>query len=293
MNTLLALGFGYSASAIAAQLSGPEWRIFGTARDEGGMCRVAVRGHRAIGFDGIEPSRSLHSVLRETTHLLLSAPPGDEGDPLLHLHRDDLEAARELDWIGYLSTIGVYGDHQGAWVDETTPPTPGSARSKLRLQAENAWIEFAEAQGVSLQIFRLAGIYGPGRNALERLIAGQERRIDKPEQVFNRIHLADIVAVIGAGIRAGAISGVFNVTDDEPAAPQEVIAFAAELLGMEPPPLIPWDEAELSSMARSFYLETKRVRNRRIKDMLGVTLTYPTYREGLRALAAEMRPRPD
>jgi nucleoside-diphosphate-sugar epimerase len=289
MNTLLAVGLGYSASAVAAQLSGADWLIAGTARSEEALRAIAAQDYRPIAFDGEAASPALGEALREATHLLLSAPPGEHGDPLLHLHRDDLEAAQELDWIGYLSTVGVYGDHQGTWVDETTPPTPGSPRSKQRLHAETAWTDFAEAQGLTLQIFRLAGIYGPGRNALARLIAGQERRIDKPEQVFNRIHLADIVAVVTAGIRAGGISGVFNVADDQPAAPQEVIAFAAELLGIDPPPLIPWDEADLTPMARSFYLETKRVRNQRIKDVLGVTLTYPTYREGLRALAASLK----
>ncbi len=289
MNTLLALGLGYSASAIAAHLSGPEWRIIGTARSEEGVRAIEAKGYRAILFDGDHPSPALGDALREATHLLLSAPPGEHGDPLLHLHRDDLEAARDLDWIGYLSTIGVYGDHQGGWVDETTPPTPGSLRSKQRFHAENAWIEFAEAQGVTLQIFRLAGIYGPGRNSLERLIAGQEKRIDKPEQVFNRIHVADIVAVVEAGIGAGGVTGVFNVADDAPAPPQDVVTFAAELLGVEPPPLIPWNEADLSPMARSFYMETKRVRNRRIKDVLGVTLLYPTFRAGLRALAANLK----
>jgi nucleoside-diphosphate-sugar epimerase len=286
MTTLLAVGLGYSASAVAAQLSGADWLIAGTARSEEALRAIAAQDYRPIAFDGEAASAALGEALREATHLLLSAPPGEHGDPLLHLHRDDLEAAQELDWIGYLSTVGVYGDHQGTWVDETTPPTPGSPRSKQRLHAETAWTDFAEAQGLTLQIFRLAGIYGPGRNALARLIAGKERRIDKPEQVFNRIHLADIAAVVTAGIRAGGITGVFNVADDEPAAPQEVVAFAAELLGIDPPALIPWDEADLSPMARSFYLETKRVRNQRIKDMLGVTLTYPTYREGLRALAA-------
>jgi nucleoside-diphosphate-sugar epimerase len=290
MNTLLALGLGYSAAAIAAHLNGPEWRIIGTARSEEGARAIEAKGYRAIVFDGERPSSALADAFREATHLLLSAPPGEHGDPLLHLHRDDLEAARDMDWIGYLSTIGVYGDHQGGWVDETTPPTPASLRSKQRFHAENAWIEFAEAQDVTLQIFRLAGIYGLGRNALERLIAGQEKRIDKPEQVFNRIHVADIVAVVEAGIGAGGVTGVFNVTDDAPAPPQDVVTFAAELLGMEPPPLIPWDEANLSPMARSFYMETKRVRNRRIKDVLGVTLTYPTFRSGLRALAANLKP---
>ena len=289
MNTLLALGLGYSASAVAARLSGPQWRIIGTARSEAGVRAIEAKGHRAIAFDGEQPSPALGDALRGATHLLLSAPPGEHGDPLLHLHRDGLEEARDLAWIGYLSTIGVYGDHQGGWVDEATPPTPGSPRSKQRFLAENAWMEFAEAQSVTLQIFRLAGIYGPGRNSLERLIAGQEKRIDKPEQVFNRIHVADIVAVVEAGIGAGRVSGVFNVADDAPAPPQDIVGFAAELLGIEPPPLIPWEAADLTPMARSFYMETKRVRNRRIKDVLGVRLAHPTFRSGLRALAANLK----
>lgn len=290
MNTLLALGLGYSAAAIAAHLGGSEWQIIGTARSEQSVRAIEAKGYRAILFDGERPVPALGDALREATHLLLSAPPGEHGDPLLHLHRDDLEAARKLDWIGYLSTIGVYGDHQGGWVDETTLPTPASARSKQRLLAENAWTEFAEAQSVTLQIFRLAGIYGPGRSALDRLIAGQEKRIDKPEQVFNRIHVTDIVAVVQAGLSAGSVHGVFNVADDAPAPPQDVVTFAAELLGMEPPPLIPWEEAELSPMARSFYLETKRVRNRRIKEVLGVRLAFPNFRAGLRALATDLKP---
>jgi len=284
VNTLLAIGLGYSASAIAAHLAGPEWRIIGTARSEEGVQPIEAKGYGAIMFDGEQASPALGVALREATHLLLSAPPGERGDPLLHLHRDDLAAARDLKWIGYLSTIGVYGDHQGGWVDETTPPTPSLLRSKQRFLAENAWIEFAEAHGLTLQIFRLAGIYGPGRNALERLIAGQEKRIDKPEQVFNRIHLTDIVAAVMAGIGAGSVNGVFNVTDDAPAPPQDVVTYAAELLGMEPPPLIPWEDADLTPMARSFYLETKRVRNRRIKQVLGVRLTYPNFRAGLLSL---------
>jgi nucleoside-diphosphate-sugar epimerase len=287
-NTLLAVGLGYSASALAARLQG--WRIIGTARGSEGLSEIEAKGFAAIPFAGDAPSPQLGRAIGEATHLLLSAPPQADGDPLLRYHADDLQAAKSLGWIGYLSTIGVYGDHQGGWVDEATPPSPISQRSQWRVQAEDAWQGLADARAATLQIFRLAGIYGPGRNQLERLRAGQERRIDKPGQVFNRTHVEDIATILEAGIRAGGQApGIFNVADDEPAPPQEVVAYAAGLLGLPPPPLVPWDEAELSPMAKSFYAESKRVRNARIKRDLGVTLAYPTYREGLSALARDFR----
>lgn len=292
-NILLAVGLGYSAKAIAARLAGPNWRIIGTARDADGVAAIEALGYQGILFTGGEPSLALAAEIREATHLLHSAPPEKAGDPLLIHHRSDLDEAGDLRWIGYLSTIGVYGDQKGAWVDETTPAVPTSERSQWRLEAEQAWQAFVAERDVILQIFRLAGIYGPGRNSLERLKAGTEKRIDKPEQVFNRTHLTDIVSIVEAGIKAGGNApGIFNVTDDEPAPPQDIVSYAAELLGVEPPPLIPWDEADMTPMARSFYLETKRVRNQRIKDALGVTLSYPTYREGLRALAQALEKTP-
>lgn len=308
MKTLLAVGLGYSAKEIAARLAhgipphppasggrgrreapGEEenrWRIAGTARGAESLEAIRALGYEALPFTGDAPSVELARAIGEATHLLISAAPDEAGDPLLAQHRADLEAAPNLQWIGYLSTIGVYGDHQGAWVDEATPPRPVSQRSRWRLDAEQAWTNFAAARGLPVQIFRLAGIYGPGRNPLERMKAGRERTIVKPGQVFNRIHVADIATTVIAGIEKGArATGVFNVTDDEPAAPEDVAACAANLLGIDPPPLVPWEEAEptMTPMARSFYSETKRVRNERIKRELGVQLSYATYREGLRA----------
>lgn len=283
MSHLLAVGLGFSAKAVASRLKPQGWQVTGTARGEAGRAAIVAEGYAAALFSGEEPSTTLIAALGGTTHLLLSAPPGADGDPLLVHHRADLVAAPHLRWIGYLSTIGVYGDHDGAWVDESTPPKPVSPRSRWRLDAERAWAAFADARTLPLGVFRLAGIYGPGRNALKRLEAGVERRIDKPGQVFNRIHVEDIAAAVDAAI-ARNTAGTFNVTDDEPAPPQDVIGFAAELLGVAPPPLVAWREAELSPMARSFYAESKRVRNARMKDVLGLTLRYPTYREGLRAL---------
>jgi dTDP-4-dehydrorhamnose reductase len=267
---------------------GESWRIIGTSRDAEGVAEIEALGYEAVLFAGDAPSTELSQAIGEATHILHSAPPSAEGDPLLIHHEADLAAAPALEWVGYLSTIGVYGDTGGAWIDETATPNPGSERSSQRWAAEQAWMDFAARRGdVTLQIFRLAGIYGPGRNAIERLRAGVEKRIDKPDQVFNRIHRDDIAATVLAGIRAGATaSGVFNVTDDEPAPPQDIVTYAAGLLGIEPPPLIPWEEAEktMTPMARSFYLETKRVRNDRIKRDLGVELRFPTYREGLESL---------
>lgn len=283
MNHMLAIGLGYSAKATAARLIPRGWRVTGTAREDQGLAAIRASGYEAVPFTGGAPSPALTAALREATHLLLSAPPETEGDPVLIHHRADLESAPHLRWIGYLSTIGVYGDQGGAWIDEETPPSPIFDRSIWRLDAERAWQDFAAARGIPAAILRLSGIYGPGRSALVRLKAGMERRVHKPDQVFNRIHVEDIAGAVEAAIARNA-GGVFNVTDDEPAPPQDVSAYAAELLGMQPPPLIDWREAGMTPMARSFYEENKRVRNARMKETLGVTLAHPTYREGLRAL---------
>lgn len=287
MSVLLAIGLGYSAKVLAARMKAQSWRIIGTARRREELEAISVSGYEAVPFDGNTPSPALAAAIAEATHVLISAPPGAEGDPVLRHHSRDLARAQGLVWLGYLSTIGVYGDRGGEWVDETTPPSPVSQRSNKRLTAEKSWEDFAARHHITLQIFRLAGIYGPRRNALEKLTSGRERRILKPGQVFNRIHVEDIASVVEAGIHAGnAASGIFNVTDDEPAPPQDVSAFAAKLLGREPPPLTPWEEAResMSEMAQSFYAENKRVQNDRIKQTLGVALKFPTYREGLRAL---------
>ena len=205
---------------------------------------------------------------------------------MLRHFRDDLAALPELAWIGYLSTVGVYGDCQGQWVDETAPARPTSERSLRRVRAENAWLAFGSESGRRVEIFRLAGIYGPGRNVIDNLKAGTARRIVKAGQVFNRIHVEDIAGVLAAAIDGRGVHNIYNVSDDEPAPPQDVIACAAELLGLPVPPDIPFEQAGLTGMAGSFWAENKRVSNARIKNALGVTLAYPTYREGLRAILA-------
>lgn len=287
MNHLLCFGFGFSASALAKRLSPEGWRITGTSRSVEGAERIRSLGYEAARFDGTEPSRDVARALETASHLLVSAPPGDDGDPLLAQHRADVIAAAGLKWIGYLSTIGVYGDRGGAWVDETTPESPLSDRSKRRLAAEQSWRALTRSgAGPDVQVFRLAGIYGPGRSAIDQVRTGRARRIVNPGQVFNRIHVDDIAGTLAAAITSGGTHTVYNVTDDEPAPPQDVIGHAAKLLGVPAPPELPIEEAELSPMAKSFYSELKRVRNDRIKQDLGVRLCYPTYREGLAAVLA-------
>lgn len=287
MSTLFCLGLGYSAEVLARRLSARGWPIIGTSTSAEGAAKIAALGYEALIFDGRTPGGGVALALRRSTHVLISAPPGAAGDPVLHHHVRDLADARNVDWIGYLSTIGVYGDWQGDWVDETTEPRPGSERSKRRLDAEQAWLALGQRIGCRVEVFRLAGIYGPGRSALDNVRDGSARRIVKPGQVFNRIHVADIANVLAAAIARQTGDAIFNVTDDEPAAPQDVLEFAAQLLGRPLPPQVPFEAAELSPMAQSFYAENKRVRNARIKDSLGVALEFPTYRQGLRALALE------
>jgi nucleoside-diphosphate-sugar epimerase len=226
----------------------------------------------------------LSAALREATHVLISAPPGEVGDPVLNQHSADLAQAPSLRWIGYLSTVGVYGDHQGDWVDETTPPNPVSQRGRRRVGAEEAWLALGADAGARVLIFRLAGIYGPGRSAIDRLRAGTAQRIVKPGQVFNRIHVEDIAEIVHASLSGGGTHAVYNVADDEPAPPQDVIAYAAELLQMPPPPAIAIEDARLSVMAKSFYVENKRISNARAHRDLGIDLKYPNYRLGLQAI---------
>ncbi|MEO0385144.1 MAG: SDR family oxidoreductase [Pseudomonadota bacterium] len=277
---LMIVGYGYSSKAIHAALGGELERLTVTCRTEEKAVRLRADGLDAIVFDGTAPSPKLDGALSTATHLIMSAAPGEAGDPLLIHH--DIAAAKKLEWVGYLSTVGVYGNHDGVWVDEETPTDPQSKRSKMRVAAENAWLHRQAVIGFELGIFRLAGIYGPGRSALDKVRDGTARRIIKPGQVFNRIHVDDIGRVVAAAATQSA-AGIFNVTDDEPGPPQDVIAHASSLVGVEPPPEITFENADLSPMGRSFYGENKRVSNAKIKQAFG-SMLYPTYREGLAEL---------
>ena len=280
---LFVFGLGYSALALLREVRDRAAPVAGTVRTAEKAARLTAEGVDALVFDGTAPGEGVRDALAAATHLLVSVAPGETGDPVLAHHRADIAAAPLLRWIGYLSTVGVYGDYGGAFVSERTTPHPASERSRRRLAAEKAWAVLAAELGVPLAVFRIAGIYGPGRNALQNLAEGTAKRIVKPGQVFNRIHVADIAETLAAATAKEA-AGVFNLADDEPAPPEDVVTHAAALMGVPPPPAVPFDEAELSPMARSFYGDNKRVSNRRIKDELGITLRYPTYREGLAAL---------
>ncbi|MCW3781358.1 SDR family oxidoreductase [Defluviimonas salinarum] len=277
--TLLSLGHGYSAAALARRLDG--WTIIGTTRRAEKAERLRREGIEAL----IWPGDDLKPALARATHVLVSIAPDEAGDPVLAAHADAIAAAApHLQWVGYLSTTGVYGDHQGGWVDETTPLTPTTKRGRIRVLAESQWQALAERSGLPLHIFRLAGIYGPGRGPFEKVRNGTARRIIRENQYFSRIHVEDIAAVLAASIARPDPGAVYNLADDDPAPPEDVLAEAARLLGLPLPPEVPFDEAEMTPLARSFYAESKRVRNDRIKRDLGVALAYPDYRAGLRAL---------
>ncbi len=288
MSTLICFGLGYSAEHFVGMFGDRFDRMIGTVR---GAERAAVLNARfggrlkALVFDGGLATPELKSAIGAADLALVSVPPDENGDPVLAAFADALAQARQLRGIVYLSTVGVYGDHGSEWVDETTPPKPGSARSRARLDAEHAWQEHGARRGIAVAVLRLAGIYGPGQNALLQIARGNARRIIKPGQVFNRIHVGDIAQAIDAAF-ARTAAGIFNVADDEPSPPGDPILFAAQLLGRDPPPEIAFTEAapSMSPMALSFWQECRRVRNDKLKRELGVTLLYPTYREGLRAL---------
>mgnify|MGYP001819157646 CR=1 FL=1 len=282
--TLLTFGHGYSAAALSRLLLRDGWRVIGTTRSRDKAAGLADAGVQPLIWPGDDPSDALQAA----THILLSAAPGEAGDPVLAaLGPRIAELSGRIDWLGYLSTTGVYGDHQGGWVDEDTPLVPATRRGRLRVEAEAGWTALAEARGLPLHIFRLAGIYGPGRGPFAKVRAGTARRIVKPGQVFSRIHVDDIAQTLAASIGQPNPIRAYNLCDDDPAPPQDVIAYAAALLGLPIPPEVSFEEADMSPMGRSFYAESKRVRNDRIKDELGIRLLYPDYRTGLAALLAE------
>lgn len=283
---LLVFGLGFSALHAAQRLQASGALVTATVRTPEKAERLAQAGFTPRLFSPEHADPGIVTDIAASDAILVSIPPGQSGDPVLASFAGAIAAAPHLRWLGYLSTVGVYGDHGGGWVDETTPLGAGKARSQNRVTAEQDWLAFGAANNVAVHIFRLSGIYGPGRNQLAQLAAGTARRIVKPGQIFNRIHVADIAAVIEASLARPRPGAIYNVTDDEAAPPQDVVAFAARLCGVAPPPEIPFEAAELSPMARSFYGESRRIRNELIRNELGVTLKYPTYREGLTALRA-------
>lgn len=273
---LLIFGMGYSGKAIARLWPGD---VVGTTRSAEKAEKLRDQSLDAVVFDG-ELSDELAEHLADATHIVLSASPSETGDPVLNAIPNILERAKALQWVGYLSTVGVYGDFDGAWISETTVPKPVSKRGKWRVEAEDSWQAVCSTKNIPFATFRLAGIYGPGRSTFDKLKAGKSRRIVKPGQVFNRIHVDDIAQIVVAAAKLMA-SGVFNGADDEPAPPQIVVEHAAKMLGIDPPAEEPFETADMTPMARSFYGDNKRCGNARLKKDLGITLKFPTYREGL------------
>lgn len=285
---LFCFGYGYTAHHLAEALralsvSGEEeWVVGGTTRTKEKRAAMRAHGLEAYVFDDDKPLGDPFSMMAGTTHLLISTPPGQEGDIVFEHHAEDIiHMMPELEWVGYLSTTGVYGDRDGAWVDEMSPSRPSTIRGTRRARAENQWISLVHGHKLPVHIFRLAGIYGPGRCALNSIRSGIARRIMKPGHAFCRVHVDDIVAVLVNSMHAPKAGEIYNVADDEPAPSHEVIAYASRLLGQEPPPLVRFEDANLAPITISFYSENKSVRNTKIKIDLGVKLLYPNYRVGL------------
>lgn len=280
---LFCFGLGYSATFLARQLVARGWRVTGTCRSRDHQVELSRVGIEAHLFDRDRPIGNLPQLLSSVTHLLSSVPPDERGDPVLDVHGTGIDAAApHLVWVGYLSTTGVYGDRDGGWVDEMSALQPTGERGRRRVAAEHAWLALSQPA----HLFRLAGIYGPGSSALDTVREGRAKRIVKAGQIFSRIHVADIAQVLEASMARPHPGAAYNVCDDDPAPPSDVIAFAAALLNRPPPPEVPFEQAELSPMARSFYDDNKRVSNSRIKRELGVALQYPSYRIGLPAILA-------
>lgn len=306
MPRLFCFGYGYCAHALADLFAPQGWEVIGTVRGGAlGTARLADEGKKKKGAGGAAKRTNGtgvrliffdrdHPLLPEdfagTTHVLVSIPPDETGDPVLNGAWKTLVEARDtIQWIGYLSSTGVYGDHGGNWVDETTMPAPTSQRSAKRAAAEASWLVLGREQDLPVHIFRLSGIYGPGRSVFDDLRTGAAERIVKPDHLFGRVHVDDIATTLAASIARPNPGTIYNVTDDEPAAPAEVMTFAAGLMGVRPPREVPFEKAELSPMAATFWADNRRVSNVRIKRELGVRLAYPTYREGLKAILAVER----
>ncbi|MEX2644559.1 MAG: SDR family oxidoreductase [Acetobacterales bacterium] len=285
---LFCFGLGYSAAVLSRRLLGHGWRIAGTSRDPAKRAGLAAEGFEMHAFSEEAPLADAGTALAGTTHLLISIAPGAQGDPVLLNHLADLRALSALRWVGYLSTTGVYGNRDGGWVDEQSELRATSPRGRRRIAAERAWLSQV-GDAVPVHIFRLAGIYGPGRSVLDQVRAGTARRVDKGGHLFSRIHVEDIATVLERSMKRPKPGAVYNLCDDEPAPSADVVLEACRLLGVAPPPAVPFEQAwaEMSPMARSFWSDSRRVRNGRIAAELGVRLRYPTYREGLAAILAE------
>lgn len=280
--SLFCFGYGYSCDWLGHMLTQQGgWNLAGTTRDVEKRRHMKEHGIRAFLFDYEKPLEDPLLFLRGTTHLLISTPPDDNGDPTFLMHAEDILKLDTLQWVGYLSSTASYGDREGGWVDETSELRPSSKRGSRRARAEEQWLSLWRDYNLPVHVFRLAGIYGPGRSALDSVRAGVARRINKPGHAFSRVHVEDIVQVLMASMMKPTPGEVFNIADDRAAPSHEVIEYACRILGLTPPPLLPYEEADLAPITRSFYSDNKRIDNKKIKDVLGVRLKYPTYEEGI------------
>lgn len=279
---LFCFGLGFSSQALAKRLLPQGWDVAGTVRGEQEDSRA--KNISVCPFDGSRSTTEISEAISRATHLLITIPPQPSGDVVLENFAEEISRARNLQWIGYISSTGVYGDTQGEWVDESSPLLASTDRNRQRIEVESAWLKIGKDHGLPVMIFRCVGIYGPGRNLLISVRQGRARRIDKPGLVFFRIHSEDLAQTLEASMKKPQPGEIYNVSDDFPSPPAEAVEYACSLLGVEPPPLVPFEEADLSPTARGFYITNKRVSNKKIKQELGVTLRYPDYRSGLNAL---------
>ena len=288
MTHLLILGAGFSGKAIGQAFKAAGFSVSGTTRSAEKAEGLRALGIAPILYDGGPVPEALAADMAHATHVVQSIAPGKDGDPLFRAGMPPISALMpNLAWAGYLSTVGVYGDHKGGWVDEETVLNPVSARSIERVEAENHWLDLGRASGLPVAVLRLAGIYGPGRNALRNMAEGTARRLVKKDQVFNRIRVEDIGRA-ALFLAQKPLGGVWNITDDVPGPPQDVVAEAARLMGLPVPPDVPFETAELSPMARSFYGENKRVSNAKLRAA-GFEFRFPDYRQSLAELHASGR----
>lgn len=286
---LFCFGIGFSAEALIRHLSVADWTVGGTVRDPDKARRLIAGGIDARLWSGEPLGDDLRARLHASNRVLISAPPGEKGDPVLNAAAEAIQSMPTLNWLGYLSTTGVYGDTGGAWVNESAAVNPSSERSKRRVAAEQGWLDLYRDHGLPVHVFRLAGIYGPGRSTFDQIRAGRAKRIDKPGHAFSRIHVDDIARVLAASIAKPNPGAIYNVCDNEPAPPAEVTAYASALLGKEPPSLEAFDDVKdrMTPMALSFWNDNRRVDNTRIREELGVRLAHPDYRSGLQEILTE------
>ena len=279
---LFCFGLGFSSLALAESLLPKGWHVSGTCR--GSDRQDAIKVNSTFLFDGSHSTPEVSKAVSSATHLLITIPPQLSGDVVLENFSEEISKASHLQWIGYISSTGVYGDAQGEWVDESSPLRGSTDLNRRRVEAESAWLKLGQDHGLPVMIFRCVCIYGPGRNLLVSVQQGRARRIDKPGLVFSRIHAEDLVQTLTASMKKPQPGEIYNVSDDCPCPPAEAVKYAFDLLGVEPPPLIPYEKADLSPTAKGFYNTNKRISNKKIKEELGVKLCYPDYRSGLKAL---------